>query len=275
LRERAESVAALEAKLRQHAEIGAKYTEAGMLMSQNKYQEAENVMNAIPVHLPSASAIFTVLGLVHAQRGEWPAAITNYSKVVELLPDDHFAYYVLAPLLLQVGDVDGYRNHRERILRQFGGTSDPRIGERMTKACLLLPPSPADLQTVQKMADVAVAAGTDQPDWVYYQFAKGLAEYRSGHFDEASRWLTQVIDHEGYYDRAVQACAVLAMAQYQLKQPEQARATLANGIKIADTNLPKPASHYFGQTWHDWIIDQVLMREAQSLIERPKPPIPD
>ena len=145
----------------------------------------------------------------------------------------------------------------------------------MTKACLLLPPSPADLQTVQKMADVAVAAGTDQPDWVYYQFAKGLAEYRSGHFDEASRWLTQVIDHEGYYDRAVQACAVLAMAQYQLKQPEQARATLANGIKIADTNLPKPASHYFGQTWHDWIIDQVLMREAQSLIERPKPPIPD
>jgi eukaryotic-like serine/threonine-protein kinase len=275
LRQRAEQVAALEADLRHHTEIGVKYTQAGMLMSQNRYQEAENLMNAIPVHLPAASAIFNILGLVHAEHGEWQAALTNYAKVAELFPDDHLAYFSLAPLLLKVGDTDGYRKHRERILRQFAATSEPQVAERMAKACLLLPPAPPDLEKVQKMVDAAVAAGTDNTYWVYFQFAKGLAEYRAGHFDEAVRWLKQVLDHEGYYERAAAADAVLAMAQFQLKQPEEARATLAKAVKIAGANMPKPDSQNYGLVWNDWLICEILMREAQSLIEGPKTPAPN
>jgi hypothetical protein len=75
-----------------------------------------------------------------------------------------------------------------------------------------------------------------------------------------------VINHEGYYDRTVAACAVLAMAQYQLKEPEQARASLAGALKIAAANLAKPGSGSYGQTWHDWVICQLLTHEAQSLI---------
>jgi len=268
---RAEGAAALEARLREDAELGGKYTQAGMLLSQGKYQEAEKIMNTISVHHPSGSAIFNVLGLDHARRGEWQAAISNYSKVVDLLPDDHMAYFVLAPLYLQVGDLDGYRRHRERILRQFGGTSEPQIAERLAKACLLLPLSPAELETVNKMAAVAMAAGPAHPARAYFQFAKGLADYRSGRFEEAARLLQQVINHEGHYERTAQACLVLAMAQQQLNQPEAARASLAKGIQIAEANLPKPGSHDLGELWHDILIIQILTREAQSLVHGAKP----
>jgi eukaryotic-like serine/threonine-protein kinase len=168
LRERAEQTAALETELLQCTQLGVKYTEAGMLMSQSKYKEAENLMNSMPVHMPAGSAIFTVLGLLHAEHGEWQAAISNYSKVVDLLPNDPLAYFEVGTLLAQVGDVDGYRKHRARILRRFAGTSDPQTAERMAKVCLLLPPPPEDLEKLNKMVDVAVAAGTDNTYWVYF-----------------------------------------------------------------------------------------------------------
>ncbi|MGP8239656.1 MAG: protein kinase domain-containing protein [Limisphaerales bacterium] len=268
LLERAQEAAALETQMRQHAELGAKYTQAGMLLNQGNYEEAEKIMNSASNHVSSASAIFTVLGRVHGYRGQWQAALTNYSKVVDLLPEDHFAYFVLAPLFLQVGDVDGYRNHRSRILRKFAGTSDPQIGERMTKACLLLPPSATELEGIRKWADVAVAAGPSHQAWAYFQFAKGFAEYRSGHFEEAARWLKQATEHEQGPDLTVEDGAVLALAQYQLKQTAEARATLAKATRIAESNLPKPDGHEFGDFWHDWIIEQVLMREAQTLIPK-------
>jgi tetratricopeptide (TPR) repeat protein len=209
-----------------------------------------------------------VLGNVHGHRGQWPAALANYAKVVDLLPEEHFAYFVVAPLLLQVGDVEGYRNHRARILRKFASTTDPQIGERMAKACLLLPPAPAELDTVRKLADVGIAAGSGHQAWAFFQFAKGFAEYRSGHCEEAAHWLQQAVEREQSPDLTVEGCAVLAMTQYQLKQTNAARATLAKATQVAEAKLPKPQAHDFGEVWHDWIIEQLLMREAQNLIPK-------
>jgi serine/threonine protein kinase/Tfp pilus assembly protein PilF len=268
LLKRAEEAAALERQMRQHAELGAKYTQAGMLLNNGNYEEAEKIMSAASNNVSSASVIFSVLGRVHGHRGQWQAALTNYAKVMDLLPEDHFAYFVLAPLFLQIGDVDGYRHHRSRILRQFADTSDPQTGERMTKACLLLPPSATELAAVRKWADVAVAAGPGNPAWAYFQFAKGFAEYRSGHFEEAARWLKQAVEHDQGPDLTVEDYTVLAMAQYQLKQADDAHANLVKATKIAESNLPRADGHDFGDFWHDWIIEQVLMREAQTLIPK-------
>ena len=60
---------------------------------------------------------------------------------------------------------------------------------------------------------------------------------------------------------------VLAMAHYQLKQTEEARAAFARGAEIEQTKLPKLESGDIGGDWQGWIIAHALMDEAKALIE--------
>ena len=139
----------------------------------------------------------------------------------------------------------------------------------MAKDCLILPSSgKADLETVTKMTDTAVAAGTNHWAFTYFQFAKGLAEYRQGRFSSAVEWMQKVLAKAGEdSNRDVQAHMVLAMARHQLKRPDEARAALAKGVEIAETKLPKLDNGDLGGSWNDWIIAHSLMREAKMLIE--------
>jgi hypothetical protein len=60
---------------------------------------------------------------------------------------------------------------------------------------------------------------------------------------------------------------VLAMAQYRLKQTDEARNTLGKGVEIIDTKLARLESGDLGVGWTDWIIAHALMTEAKALIE--------
>src|SRR5207247_6161200 len=110
-RQRAVAAEQEQGRLRQQAEAGArigeKLTQAGLALSRNSFEEAEEIVNQVPSH-PAAASIFNVLGIVHARREQWPAAAKNYSKVVELRPTYHEAYHFLAPLLVQTGDLEAY-----------------------------------------------------------------------------------------------------------------------------------------------------------------------
>jgi len=208
-----------------------------------------------------------VLGVVHTHREQWLAAVKNYAKVVELRPADHEAYHFLAPLLVQAGDLEAYRRHCERVLRQFSGTSNPVVAERMAKDCLFVPPPASDFGSITKLVETAVAAGPNHQFWPYFQFVKGLAEYRQGRFASAEEWLQPVLGRRDDVYRTVQAHMTLAMAQHQLNQTEPARVTLAKGLELAEARFPKPGKTGLDEQWHDWIIAHVLMREASSLIE--------
>jgi eukaryotic-like serine/threonine-protein kinase len=155
LRQQAEAGLAAEAKLRQQAELGRKYSEAGLMLSQRRFDEAERIVNETPPH-PSAASIFSVLGMVHGAREEWRAAITNYAKVVALIPDEHSAYHFLAPAFVHTGNLETYRQYRSEILRRFSGTTNPIIAERSVKDCLILPSPASDLSAIAKMAETAV-----------------------------------------------------------------------------------------------------------------------
>jgi Flp pilus assembly protein TadD len=268
-RRRAVAAEQAEARLRQQAEAGAKLgeklTQAGLALSRNQFDEAEAIVNQVPAH-PAAASIFNVLALVHAHREQWLAAVKNYSKVVELRPTDHEGYHYLAPVLVQAGDLDGYRRHCEQILRQFGGTTNPVVAERMAKDCLFVPPPASDFTTIAKMVETAVAAGPNHQYWPYFQFVKGLAEYRQGRFASAAEWSQKALGRTNDNYRTVQAHMTLAMAQLQLNQTEQARVTLAKGLELAEARFPK-AGKGLDDQWHDWIIAHVLMREAKALIE--------
>jgi serine/threonine protein kinase/Flp pilus assembly protein TadD len=259
-----------QARMRRAAEegaaIGRKMTTAGLLVSQDRFAEAEQIMNEGPSH-PAGAAIFNVLGIVHTRRGEWRAAVTNFSKVVEYVPSDHQAYHSLAPLLIETGDLQEYYRLRQRILKQFSATTDPMIAERMAKDCLLLPPAAEEWERVDKMAETALATGPEHRLAGYFQFVKGFAEFRHGRHGNAENWLQKVINLPGHQNRKAQTYMLLAMAQQQLARAEQARATLREGLEFADAKLPKLGKDRLGDDWNDWVIAQILMREARAMVE--------
>ncbi len=261
LREQAEKGLALEKRMREMGPITEKFTTAGRLLSQGLFEEAEAAMSDVPPTIPTSSIIYNALGEVYGRNGKWAAAIRNYSRSVTADPTNPVAYHYLAPLLVQTGDLGAYRKNCEHALSLFGETSNPAVAEQIAKDCLMLPPPAASLERLAKMANTAVAAGPANNSWPYYEFVKGLAEYRQGHAAVALEWLRKVADQEEVPARTAQAYATMAMAEYQLGQTEAARASLAKGVKIAETKLT------IGRLdWNDTIIAQSLLHEAQGLI---------
>lgn len=271
LRAQAEKGLAIEKSMREMAPITEKFTTAGRLLSQGKMEEAEKVISDIPPNIRQGSIFYNALAEVYGRQGEWAAAIRNFNRSVIADPTNYYAYHYLAPLLVQTGDLGAYRTVCERALSQFGATADPVIAERIAKDCLMLPLPADSLAGLAKMADTAVAADPTNPSWPYYMFVKGLAEYRQGHFAGALEWLQKVAAQEGVPTRTAQADATLAMAEYQLGQTNAARATLAEGVKIAQEKLTQPGRI----DWNDQLIAQFLLREAQGLINGTPAPAAD
>ena len=178
-------------------------------------------------------------------------------------PGDHEAYHCLAPLLAHNGDEQAYRRLCGQMLKQFAGSSDPAIAERTAKDCLILPAAGTDFDGISRMVDIALAAGVNHPFWNYFQFVKGLLEYRQGHFANAAEWVQKVVGDERDPNRTVAAYMVLAMAQRQLRQTDDARATLAKGLKFANANV----ASIQGPQWNDQMVAHQLMSEARGLIE--------
>ena len=88
-------------------------------------------------------------------------------------------------------DDDAYDRARRALLDRFGTTTDPTIAERTSRACLLSPLQGDELERASTLADRAVAAGPGHESYHWFQFAKGLAEYRRNHFADAIRLLSR------------------------------------------------------------------------------------
>ena len=89
----------------------------------------------------------------------------------------------------------------------------------------------------------------------YYLFAEGLARYRQGRFDDAIKLMN------GEAASVMGPCPrlVLAMAQYQKGQKDEARKTLAAAVVSYDWSAEKAGDQ---DAW----IAHVLRREAEALI---------
>ncbi|HEY0551336.1 MAG TPA: protein kinase [Verrucomicrobiae bacterium] len=263
---KAEAGLAAERELRERSQLGKIYAEAGQFLSQRKWDEAENVMRSVGPQQGSGP-IYSVLGHIRAMQKRWDAALTNFTYTTEVLPSDPFAFFHLTALYLKTGDLDGYRRHCQRLQQKYGNTSDPNLAERTVKACLILPKSGVDMAVMEKLADVAVATDSAQVDFPFFQFAKGLMEFRRGHFQSAVDWERPVSERLVDPMRAVQASMVMAMAQHQLQQSDEARETLTRGIELAQRRVSAENGPVPDSGWHDWIFTHTLIHEAKALVE--------
>jgi tetratricopeptide (TPR) repeat protein len=124
------------------------------------------------------------------------------------------------------------------------------------------------------LADQAVSLGKDTV-WVhYFQLVKGLAEYRAEYFSSAVEWVGKSIDQSRNvggslpdWNRDGAAYSLLAMAQHQLKRPDEARAAFAKALEIVNTKMQKLENGTLDDDWVDWLVAHILLREAQAVIQ--------
>ena len=210
------------------------YSLIDLLHSQGKQAEAYRVISEILTPELLGPSRDTALLEVHAnlsgRGGKWKDATADYARLIELAPTDHWLCHQFAPVLVIAGDLDGYRQLCRRILARSGATNYLRASQQMATDCLLPPPSGADLPTVAHLADVAVRTAGVNQYLPWSQLTKGLADYRQGHFAGGVEWAQRALLAAGkVLERDVQAYAVLAMAQHQLKHADEARAALGKG----------------------------------------------
>jgi eukaryotic-like serine/threonine-protein kinase len=131
------------------------------------------------------------------------------------------------------------------------------VAERTARACLLLPAPEDELRQAAALTERAVAAGRAGRELAlpYFLFAQGLARYRESRLDEATKLLTD----EAASVMGPSPRLILAMAQHQQGQKDQARETLAAAIASYDWDESKADNH---DAW----IAHILRREAESLL---------
>ena len=205
-----------------------------------------------------------------ARQGEWENAVAEFSRALALEPGNPKLYDALAPLLLQKGDLDGFRGTCARFVARFGATNDLGIVRLMARDCLFAPLPGVDIGPVAALAQRGMEGETNDYPLCESQLTFALSAFRQRQYAEAAEWAAKASGNSR--TNAVceaESSAVLALAQVQLKQTENARTALAKSKEIIDTKLPKLESGDLGPHWNEWIMANALAREAAGLIETP------
>ena len=265
--ERAVAAEKVERQLREQAEAsaetGRQIMKAELLLMQGQYDDCEAVITKIPPH-ETLVPFYNAFGNVHARRGQWREALTNWELVVNYAPADYVGYQYLAPLLLQLNDVAGYKACRSQILREFGNTTHPLIAQRMIMASLVLPATDDEMKLIAKMADVVANDDTNSDVYGYNLLAEGFAEYRLGHYRSAVDFLRKATPMDIGPNCRTEAYFILAMARYKLNRLDDSRESFAKAVNDLNTKM-RPERH-LDDEWNHWITAHILMREATEVM---------
>jgi eukaryotic-like serine/threonine-protein kinase len=206
---------------------------------------------------PNNPEINKYLRHVLIQQGRWQEAQAAWRKAIDANPSEYEVWSGYAELCLFLGQHEEHRRVRRALLDRFGAATDPYIAEPVGRACLLLPGTEDELRTATALTDRAVAAKGSIPAWIYRYvlFARGLAELRRGRPGSA----ISVLEGEASRVMGPAPRLLLALAQHEQGQKEQARKTLARAVVTFDWGAAQADNR---DVW----IAHVLRREAESRI---------
>jgi serine/threonine-protein kinase len=191
--------------------------------------------------------------------GNLDEARAAWKKALEAGPSDHEIWFGYAELCLFLGNMEEFRWTRSELLARFRDTKDPHVTERVGRACLLLPGSEEELREAAVLTEQATTAADPMYDWArpYFHFAKGLADYRLGRFDEAIAAMSGEASKTDYLGPS--STLVTAMALYRKGNTEEAHTALATAVESYDWSSAKADNR---DVW----IAHILRREAEAMI---------
>jgi hypothetical protein len=279
----AELSRANEAQLRRLAETREKITQANVLINQENYDEADQLMNGVLITQPTVegAAVFRKLGEYHVLRNQWKEAAARFNVLTQIdeldgWDDCTLDYLRYGPVLLEGGDTAGDEHFRQTAIARFNGAKYP-FADRIVKISLLLPANDNLLKALESQVDIDAEsistnadANTDIFQAAWRSVSLALMEYRRGNFEKAADWCRQSLNYpENILPRTATARALLAMSEQKLGKTAEARSQLQEAREIVDNkfkselDLGNPTQGF----WFDWLFARILLNEATALIE--------
>jgi tetratricopeptide (TPR) repeat protein len=213
-----------------------------------------------------ARAFFALAGL-RIRAGRTRDAADLYSRGLSANPDDQRHWYHAAALYLSTGDVERYRGACGELLGRFEkvAAEKPEVAEQTAKTCALAPDSVPDFSRVERLAQRSVTGTAKHPWHRNFILAKGLADYRGGHDEQAIEWLQRFAPKADGTHFDSSAFAALGLAHHRLGHADQARASTDSARAII-AKKPRDAMHQ--ADWFDWLHCEILCREAEQTLEQ-------
>jgi hypothetical protein len=161
----------------------------------------------------------------------------------------------------------GYESLCHQMLRQFGDTTTPTNAERTVKTCLMGGPSRGSQQQLAKLALFAVEHGQG-PHLFYFEFCRGLSEYRQGRYAAALEWFARSRKHHAEQkqpDPTVEPLNNLftAMSLYRLGRKGEANRFFISAVAEIEQSYNAGLDSGF---WHDWLFCQIALKEAKAVL---------
>ena len=227
---------------------------------------------------PQRAELYAARANAEARLAQWQSAAASLTRAVELNADREVWWYQLGALLVTANDLPAYRRHCQAALEHFARPENLTASERVARLALLLPSQGRQLETASRLADEAAAIDYADKGLVWRQLAKGLAEYRRAHFDEAISWVRKARiscartdlpgwGHERERNVAVMTFSLEAMSEYQRDRSSEARACLEQGARRTQPDGAMREAGDSGRDWADWLTARILRKEAKELIE--------
>lgn len=286
LRHVAEIARTAEARLRQQAQARANVSQASLLLSQGRTDEADATLRQSPLSTiePSREATEALrsLGDWHLLHRRWTAAAECYLLLPlanrfipsEEIPDTGDMIRT-APVLLLAGMDDAYDSHRVVLLERFAGTTTLNTAEQLVKMCLL---TPAPAEFIERLKPAAAFlkqnASADTPKMTLLaNTALALYELRDGNPAEAivraEHALTLVDPGSGDFSAFLRAILVIAFHQAGDTARAEAEARIVRGfIQTHGDAFDKPGApdaDYFVPVI-DRALAMILAREAMATL---------
>jgi len=270
-------------RLRHDAENRQKLTQATVLLSRDKMEEADQLVADIPAPEPNLeyADLFRQLGDWHGTHARWKPAADRLAILVRINQPDDWDITTLddlryGPLLIELGDLKGYEQFRKSVIAHYQNTTNPLPAERVIKLSLLAPADSQVLTALQPLAEIAsnsLAIGTnvDPSLAAWRSFSLALFAYRCGDYAGAKHWYTRSIALSvGNPSRAVNLQILQAMMYNRLGKKEIAAAELASARNTISTQFNHGLEVGAGGEgfWFDWVFARTLLDEAITDMHR-------
>ena len=272
-------------KLRELAEESAHVSKAAILIMQGRMPEAEEEVRKMGGILsqPSleATQVFSSLAMWNAKQGNWGTAADRWLAMsrVNQFDDSDMTDKVtenllpIAPILLKTGDTIRYREFQQFLIDRIGMTNHPFATEHLLKLCLLTPADSSILNSLKHAAWVAEASlpadmATPPTDWMEAWRCVALAMwyFRNGQPDVAIPWCERSLLRDDWEKaRGVQARLIRSMSLIKRGVSEPQYTAIQREKSEVIHYLQLPLDQMQGGYFHDWLIAEILLKEAEQL----------
>ena len=280
LRAVAEQSERSESELRRQAEAREKINQAAVYVSQEKFEEADKLLNEVKTLPPKPSfdgvSAYRAVGDWLGFQERWAEAAERYSALMEIDKLDQWGavtldYQACGVVLVESKEVDRYKQFCRVTIESFMTTTNGDAAGRILKTCLLLPPPPDLLKKAQSLGEAAETFLASQDPHNVFGWAAipvGLWKYRLGDYEQAAHCCSYGSDDKNTASAQHSTLQIiLAMSNYRLGKVTEARGELAQAGKTIQAVIQMRSHGDNGVGyWYDWSFAGILLREATTLM---------